>query len=72
MQVGGHKRVVLSGYDTFCKVLVKNADWSSSRSPKTFGKLCIETSENHPGKRWGLAMSDRLSTTVSYVWAGKK
>ena len=49
IQLGGHKRVVLSEYDNLYQVLVKNGAISSGRSPKALSKMSEEVAKKAPG-----------------------
>lgn len=49
MEIGGAKRVVLSGYDAFQSLLVKNAEFTSDRSVKSMPRQMIDTAEQTPG-----------------------
>ncbi|XP_067950726.1 cytochrome P450 2B9-like isoform X1 [Watersipora subatra] len=52
IQLGGHKRVVVSGYDNFNKLLIKNAQYSSTRSAKALSSLNTELAKHSPGIFW--------------------
>ena len=49
-EFGGSKRVIISGYDTIQNVLIKNADYSSSRSVNSMTKNIRTIAAETPGK----------------------
>lgn len=49
IEFGGYKRVVVSGYDNFYKLLVKNADHTSTRCPDSLGPYVVEVVSREPG-----------------------
>ncbi|XP_067950311.1 cytochrome P450 2C1-like [Watersipora subatra] len=52
IQLGGHKRVVVSGYNNFNHLLVKNSQYSSTRSAKALTSLNTEMAKHSPGILW--------------------
>ena len=49
IDVAGSKRVVISGYDNFHNLLVKSADYTSTRSTASMTKVIQDAARDTPG-----------------------